>query len=231
MVKLKIKYLIIALLLSSFQMNAQSVFLGNEIKEELMLKIRERVGKDAEIILPKIISDYTFPQKGVSFSFDFGNQILSGNIIIGIEFWHNGNKLRRVEIPVRIKLVRDVLVAKTTINRGEVISLENVVVERKEIPSNLNPESTNYETILGKVAKYNLIKGTILSNELVQEPLAVRRGEKVRVVVLSGKVQISTYGIALNDANAGEQVRVRREGNGGILVGLASSDGYVIISK
>ncbi len=210
---------------------SQSVFFGNEIKDKLFLLIQNKVGKDAEIILPKVISDFSFPQKNVSIIFDFGNQLLSGNIFVAIEFWHNENKLRRVEIPVRIKLVKDVLVAKRAINRGEVISSENVNVERRELPSNLEPDKISFDIIFGKTAKYNIVRGTILTEELVQEPFAIRRGDKVKVVVLSGKVQISTYGIALNDANTGEQVRVRREGSGNILIGLASRDGCVVMSK
>lgn len=226
-----IKLLTLFFIFASIKLNAQTVFIGEEIKEKLISELRELVGKDAEIILPKIVSNFSFPQNNVTVTFDFGNQILSGNIFVGIEFWHNENKLRRVEIPVRIKLVKEVLVAKKMISRGETISDENTLVERKELPSSINPEDIKSELILGKIAKYSIVKGTILSKDLVQEPLAIRRGEKVRVVVLSGKVQINTYGVALNDANAGEQVRVRREGNGGIIIGLASSDGCVIVSK
>lgn len=209
----------------------QTYFRGDEIKQKLEVALRERVGYDAEIMLPRIISDYSFPQKNVELKFDFGNQVLSGNVFIAIEFWSNNTKLRRVELPVRIKLVKEVLVAKTTITKGEKITSENCIFEKKEIPSNVDPRNTDLELVYDKVAKYNIIKGTIITKDLVQEPFAVRRGERVKVVVLSGKVQISTYAVALNDANAGEQVKVRREGNGAILVGLATTDGNVVIAK
>ncbi|MCX7908870.1 MAG: flagellar basal body P-ring formation chaperone FlgA [Ignavibacteria bacterium] len=222
---------LILIALAFVQLYAQSFFSGSEIKEKLLYSIREKVGNDAEVILPKVISDFTFPQDNVSISFDFGKQTLSGNLFVGIEFWRNENKLRRVEIPVRIKVIAEVLVAKRTISRGEIISEENISVEKRELPSSIELKSTSFENILGKTAKYSIVRGTILTNELVQEPFAIKRGEKVRVVVLSGKVQVSTYGVALNDANSGEQVRVRREGNGNILVGLATKDGCVVISK
>ncbi|MGB9771527.1 MAG: flagellar basal body P-ring formation chaperone FlgA [Candidatus Kapaibacteriota bacterium] len=210
---------------------SETYFSGDLIKERLYQEVRNRVGSDAEIILPRTISNYLFAEENVVMNFDFGNQVLSGNLFVGVEFWQNQKKLRRVEIPIRVKLIKEVLVATKTISRGEAISFENCIVEKREIPSSIEPDETNLESILGKEAKYFIVKGTILTKELVQEPFAIRRGEKVRIVVLFGKVQINTYGVALNDANVGESVRVRREGNNNILVGLASKDKCVIITK
>lgn len=223
--------MLFAFLIAFVVTKAQTSFSDELIKEQLYRELRNKVGNEAEILLPKYIGQYSFRENNVVVGFDFGNQVLSGNIIVGIEFWHNNQKLRRVEVPVRIKLYKEVLVAKKTISRGEQINLENCNVEKKEIPSSIEPNKTEFETIIGKEAKYFIVKGTIVTKDLVQDPFAIRRGEKVRVVVLSGKVQINAYGIALNDANAGETVRVRREGNNSVLVGLASKDGYVIISK
>ncbi|MFN3306744.1 MAG: flagellar basal body P-ring formation chaperone FlgA [Candidatus Kapaibacteriota bacterium] len=222
---------ILLLIFSTLDLVSQSFFKGAEIKEQLLLAIRQKVGNEAEIALPNVISDYYFPQKDVYYEFDFGTQFPSGNILVGLEFWHNGGKVRRVEIPVRIKLVQEVLIAKVPINKGEVISFDNCSIEKKELPSKLNPNDVSIEYAVGKVAKYNIVRGAIVSRELVQEPFAIRRGEKVRIVVLSGSVRVETYGIALNDANSGEQVRVRQDRNGNVVVGLASADGCVVVTK
>ncbi|ROL57874.1 flagella basal body P-ring formation protein FlgA [Bacteroidetes/Chlorobi group bacterium Naka2016] len=218
-------------LLLAFKLEAETYFSDEIIKEQLIIELRKSVGNEAEIILPKTIGNFSFKENNVVMNFDFGNQILSGNVIVGIEFWWNQQKIRRVEVPIRIKLFKEVLVATKTISRGEVISNENCVLEKREIPSSIDPTKTSFDLVFGKNAKYFIVKGSIITSDLVQEPFAVRRGEKVRVVVLSGKVQINTFGVALNDANAGETVRVRRDGNNNIVVGLASKDGCVIISK
>ncbi len=222
---------IVLLTISTLDLSSQSFFKGAEIKEQLLHAIREKVGNEAEIALPNVISDYYFPQKDVSYEFDFGRQFLSGNIFVGLEFWHNGNKVRRIEIPVRIKLFKEVLIAKVPINRGDVISLENCSIEKKKVPSSLDPNDVSIDYVIGRVAKHNIVRGAIVSKALVQEPFAIRRGEKVRIVVLSGSVRVDTYGTALNDANSGEQVRVRQERNGNVVVGLASVDGCVVVSK
>lgn len=221
----------VAFLIAFVTTKAQTNFSDQFIKEQLYQELRNKVGNEAEIVLPKYIGNYSFRESNVVVGFDFGNQVLSGNIIVGVEFWQNQQKLRRVEVPVRVKLFNEVLVAKKTISRGEQINLENCYVEKREIPSTIEPDRTKIEDIVGKEAKHFIVRGTILTRDLVQEPFAIRRGEKVRVVVLCGNVQVNTFGIALNDANAGETVRVRREGNNNVFVGLASKDGCVIISK
>ncbi len=221
----------IVLFLAAFNLNAQTHFFGEEIKQLLLLEIQSKVGEKAEILLPKTIQDYSFPQNNIELSFDFGQQNLIGNIFVGIEFRQNENLIKRVQVPVRIKIYRKVLVANRSILRGETITGENCSLETREITSNIDPNSLTDENCFGKIAKHNLVRGTIITNDLIQDKLAIRRGDKVRIVILSGCIQISTTGVALNDANAGETVRVRRDGSNKFLTGIASSDGCIVIAK
>lgn len=228
---IKFGKIIIVFFLVVLKLHAQTHFFGEEIKQLLSQEIQSKVGENAEILLPKTIQDYSFPQSDIELSFDFGEQNLLGNVLIGIEFRHNGNLIKRIQVPVRIKIYRKVLVANRSILRGETLSNENCSLETREITSNIDPNGLTDENGFGKIAKHNLVRGTIITNNLIQDMPAVRRGDKVRLVILYGSIQITTTGVALNDANAGETVRVRRDGSNNLLTGLASSDGCIVISK
>lgn len=62
--------------------------------------------------------------------------------------------------------------------------------------------------------------------------IVIRRGENVRIVVVSGSVQVSATGTALQDAAVGDLIRVRRNGTRSkILQGTAGADGNVYLSS
>lgn len=211
---------------------SQTNFSGEELSQMLHEEIRARVGKDAEIAISKSIPNLIFKEKNVQVEFDFGsNAELNGNSIVGIEFYSWNNLLRRIEIPVRVRIFAELLVAKETIKQGEEVTLENCAVERRAVPSSIKLEETSPDKLLGKVARHSIVRGSIVTRNLLTEPFAVRRGEKVKIVVLSGKVSVIAVGTALQDANVGERIRVRRDGTQVVVTGYASKDGAVIITN
>lgn len=214
--------------------HSQSYFVGKEIRQELIKEIRMRVGDDAELVVSRSIQDFSFPQNNVSFTFDFGNsesKSLNGNFMVGIEFRKGSELLRRIEVPARVKIYRNLLVANRTIAQGEIITSDNTRIERKELPLNVSKEDCLPENLLGKAASHSIVRGCIITQKSVSEPFAIRRGDKIRIVVLAGRISISTNGTALQDARPGETVRCVREGLRSVLIGIAAKDGSVIISN
>lgn len=211
---------------------SQTNFSGEELHQMLDEEIRARVGKDAEIAISKSIPNLMFKEKNVKVEFDFGYDTeLNGNFIVGIEFYSQNNLLRRIELPVRVKVFTEVLVARETIKQGEEITPENCALERRAVPPNVKPQEVSPNELLGKVARHSIVRGSIVTQNLITEPFAVRRGEKVKIVVLSGKVSVIAIGTALQDANAGERVRVRRDGTQVVITGYATKDGAVVITN
>lgn len=211
---------------------SQTNFSGEELSQMLYEEIRARVGKDAEIAVSKSIPNLVFKEKNVQVEFDFASDgELNGNSIVGIEFYSRNNLLRRLEVPVRVRIFADVLVARETIRQGGEVTLENCTVERRVVPSNVKPEETNPNALVGKIARHSIVRGSVITQNLLTEPFAIRRGEKVKIVVLSGKVSVIAVGTALQDANVGERVRVRRDGTQIVVTGYATKDGAVIITN
>ncbi|MGQ9818531.1 MAG: flagellar basal body P-ring formation chaperone FlgA [Candidatus Kapaibacteriales bacterium] len=213
---------------------SQSYFGGEKIRQELIKEIRMRVGDDAEIIVSQSIQDISFPLSNVFYTFVFASsdsRYLNGNFMAGIEFRNGSELLRRIEVPARVKIYRNLLVAKRTISQGEIISNENTNIEKKELPQNVTYEECIPDNLLGKTASHSIVRGSVITKKLVSEPFAIRRGDKVRIVVLSGMISITTNGTALQDARPGESLRCVRDGTRLVLSGIAAKDGTVIITN
>lgn len=227
-------YLLI-LILSSFELaQSQIYFRGETIRDNLINEIRKRVGEDAEISVPPSIQDFAFQDKNVEYLFDFGSadgRKLNGNFMVGIEFRNSQKLLRRVEVPARVKIYRSLLVASRTINQGEEITAENTFIKRMILPPNIEEEDCIPEELFGKNALHSIVRGSVITRKVVAEPFAIRRGEKVRIVVLSKTISIMANGTALQDARAGEPVRCLRDGSRSVLLGIAAKDGTIIITN
>lgn len=225
-------YIFTLLFCLSMRAYSQTKFSGEAIRSHLMEEIRLRVGDDAEIVVSQSIQDLFFPEKDVTYLFDFesGNsKILCGNFIVGVEFRFGTKLLRRIEVPARVRIYRDLLVATKTIRQGEIISTDNTTISRKEVPPYVSEEEINPEQLVGRPAFYSIVRGSVITRKMVSENLAIRRGERVRILVILGGISIATNGTALQDARAGETIRCLRDGSRSVLTGLASKDGSIVI--
>ncbi|MCU0840798.1 MAG: flagellar basal body P-ring formation chaperone FlgA [Thiobacillaceae bacterium] len=82
------------------------------------------------------------------------------------------------------------------------------------------------ESFEGAVAARPLAAGQALTVDSIQRRQAVRAGQRVKLIVVGSGFQVSQEGVALNDAAAGDTVRVRAP-NGRVLQGSATADGRV----
>lgn len=209
---------------------AKSTFSQEKLKKACENYIYKNVGEDAIVSLPKVISNQEFDENEVVANIVTNIDNLQGNITLKIEFRKNGTLLRYTEIPARIKLYRNVVVAEQTIISGEILDDRNLKIEKKEVTNFKEDLFYSINSLRGMKAKRNISKGNILSKALINIGSSVKRGDKVTLIVKSGAVSIRTSGVALQDAEEGNNLRVKREGYQGVFQGKFNSDGTVIIN-
>lgn len=83
------------------------------------------------------------------------------------------------------------------------------------------------ELPVGWTVRTSVQAGDRLVPPVTIPPLTVRAGEDVQVVWTRGGVTVALAGVALNNANVGEFVRVRLQDRRGNVRGVASDDGSV----
>ncbi len=215
------------LVLSVFSVPAQSTFSGERLREAVISHIKSNTAEDAEIYVSNEIEDCTFRQSSVTAKIA-GNGIFRGKCYAAVEFRHEGKTLKRLEVPCDVKIFKRVPTAAGNIARGEIIREKDIVFQRKDI-TYFKHKIEDSNGIIGREAKVNIPANSIFTDAVLKKQDVVKRGSKVEIHVLSGAVQISVLGSALQDAATGEQVRVRRDGSRTILTGTAGEDGSVYI--
>ncbi len=184
--------------------------------EEVELKVSlKKYGKnlDQEVDSVRIIEVYKEPKA-------VGNVILPFEIV-------DGDKTKKVFIRARVEVLKEVVIAKNKIGRGQQISEEDVVLEKRDIAILPKKFYTEPDYLLITQAKTTIPKGSTIFEWMVKEIPLIRHGEEVMIRMLGNNLLIKTKGIVLEDGYPGQKVRLRAKSSKDIIVGKVIALGIV----
>lgn len=108
-----------------------------------------------------------------------------------------------------VSVTLPVVVATRSMARGSQISSGDLVLEPKDLARLRNQYLTSLEPALGMEIRSPLQPNAVIYANMLKEPLAVHRGEKVTILAKRGSVHIQARGEALQDGMKGAQIRVK----------------------
>ena len=209
---------------------AKSSFSGERLKNACLNYIERLVEKDAEIRMADIEDQY-FEETGVIARCDIKSKDLRGNTYIAVEFLdHKEEMIRRLEVPVSIRIYRDVPTAVHALQRGHIVQISDITYKRLDVTYQSEQNLPGIEKIVGKKLKRNISTGDLITSDYLEQEILVNRGGKVDIIVRSGAVKIRTSGVALQDAGFGDNIRVQRDGSRQSLMGKVDINGTVLIN-
>lgn len=229
LINLSWKIIMLTILLGS-NLLAKSTFSGERLKNACLNYISGIVGKTAETRISEIEDQY-FEDTGVIARCDVRSKNLRGNTFIAIEFLDSFEKvIRRLEVPVSIRIYQDVPTAVGTLQKNQAIQINDITYKRMDVTYHSDKEILGIEKIVGKKLKRRLAQGEMITASVLENVILVNRGGKVNIIVQSGTVSIRTSGVALQDAGFGDFIRVQRDGSRKSLQGKVDIDGTVYIN-
>jgi flagellar basal body P-ring formation protein FlgA len=132
-----------------------------------------------------------------------------GVCMVGVE-GRNGRD-SNVYVPFKVSVKRKIFVAQHKIDKGEMIR-ENDIMQRETY---LRGSGAAYpgqlEDIRGRVAKKEIAMGDIISRELLEDHVILRRGELVSITAQNKRLVVQAKGTALDKGRLGDVVRVKSE--------------------
>jgi flagella basal body P-ring formation protein FlgA len=114
-----------------------------------------------------------------------------------------------VYVPFRVLVKKKLYMARHDIQKGDAIHLADL--DEKE--SFLNGAGADYpagvEEIAGKTAKKEIPAGEIVTSQLLESRMAVKKGEVVNMRVENSRLVVEGKGTALEKGKVGDLVRVK----------------------
>ncbi len=121
---------------------------------------------------------------------------------------------KNLNIPVSVKYSQKGYVVKAIrdIKRGEKITEEDI--KTVEMFNVRDSYIRDVKQVVGKIAKVNIKEGSILKKNQVIPDYAVKKKDKVKVIYDKGFIRVELLGVALENGEVGETIRVKNLSSG-----------------
>jgi len=106
------------------------------------------------------------------------------------------------------------VVAKRELPVGRVIAGDQVALEDYERLPFSAPAPDRIEQVVGRVPRRSIQAGRVLSAALLEEPMAVEKGDRVAVEVRTGSMKLSMDAVSESGGRTGETVVLRNPSSG-----------------
>ena len=178
-------------------------------RQEIAAAMRSSLPTDSRIEIVELgkteapVGDIDFALGGLEPGDPAGTRVWRG--------WVHYSPTRKLPIWARVRILEDYIavVATRDLAPGVVLDAAWLRAERQTGPLPKEPLATKIGDVQGQVLKRAIKAGVPLPVSFVTAPLAVRRGETVRVNVASGWARLRFEAVAEADAREGEQIALR----------------------
>lgn len=131
-----------------------------------------------------------------------------------------GKAEKEIWVRARIKIFDEVVVSARPLAYHEIVSAEDVRLERREIGTLYARPLTEIGEALGKQTTRALRINEILTTSQVELPTVVRRGSAVMMRYESSGLRVEAPGQALEEGKVGDNIRVKNPSSGKVLGGV-----------
>jgi|GEM_PF-29166 len=156
---------------------------------------------------------------------------IKARTIVGVRC--SGSKPWKVYVPVDVVVTANVLVARQTLIKGQVLAATDLTVEQRDVSRVRGGYLSEPKQVVGRRLKTQVIAGKTLKPTMIEVDIAIRRGQSVTLTVNSGGFDINMKGTAMMDGAVNQRIRVRNTNSGRIIEGIVRSREHVevLLSK
>ena len=157
-----------------------------------------------------------------------GTLRLPGNVSLAVQC--NTGKPWKIYLQATVNAYQMIYVARVPISRGTAISINDLLLQKENITSLNGNFLSDPKSIQGLMTKRAIRKGEIIHPRILVKSKLIKRGEQVTVIAETAGISVRMSGKAMNDATAGQQVRVKNNNSERIVEGVAINRGVVKVN-
>ena len=154
------------------------------------------------------------------------NKPTARNQTIGVYCY--GDKPWNIHISVQTKLLRKMLLSRSTIVRGEIISADKLQLIEHEIKN--KKYLSSLANAVGYEARRTIRPDQVINSSMLKKAVLVRKKESVTIYVQNKNLRISMPGTALKNGHKNEMIKVRNNSSKKIIEALVIDRGVVAIN-
>jgi flagella basal body P-ring formation protein FlgA len=135
---------------------------------------------------------------------------ISGKTGIPVNVLVDDKPNRIIYLKCKVDIFKEVLVAKSSIKRGEVVTAD--LIEYSKIPitrMQVNAAKIKLESVVGKIAAMDISENAPITSNLLKEKTVIFRGNQVTIKLINGDLTLTSMGEALQDGFIGQNIQVK----------------------
>ncbi len=186
--------------------------LKTRIKQVYQVNSEDIVIEWSDESLEKKITDLQkfYPNKTINIKVkDAIIKDISGRIGIPVDVYVDDKMNRILYLRCKVDILKEALVAKTNIKKGEVLIDELLKYTKLPINKTRNIQAIEKENVIGKVATSDILENSIITSNLLKERTVVFRGNQVTIRLRDGDLTLISVGQALQDGFIGQAIQVK----------------------
>lgn len=153
----------------------------------------------------------------------------SKHLYLDYYIYENGKPIYKIPITVNVKKYMRVIAAKKDIPKGKILTLEDLKTAEIEFKRRAG-YITEIENAVGKVAKRDIKKGSVIKSSLLKLDYKVKRRKNVKIIYRNGNINIEMLGLALENGAIGDVIRVKNISSGKVILCKVIKENTVIFS-
>lgn len=130
-------------------------------------------------------------------------------------------------VTVKPDIYLPVIIAKTAIERGQVLSHVDVTTKKININRTRGEYLTQAEDVAGMTVKRRIRARQPITKHQLEMPLLVERGQRVMMVAEHNGVEARTAGEAMRKGRKGETIKVKNQSSGKVVTAVVTERGVV----
>ena len=135
----------------------------------------------------------------------------------------------RVNIPTRVSVERVVMVARRPLPRGAAFKVDDFSLVRQVQSGTAADRVQSADKLHDRRLRRPVAAGTVLTYDMLEPELVIRRGQAVVLLARTSEFEIRSDGLAMQDARAGDRVRVQNLTSRRVVEGIAATDASVSV--
>ena len=175
------------------------------------------------------ISDIILPAKDITYRVvSIKDEDFVGYSNFTIRFYSEGVFLKEKTVNVRLEVLRDMVVSTGYLAKGSDISKDDVKLVKKWFDRIYPNLITNINDVLNKRLRTSIKRpNTIITRNMLKEPMMVKRGKLVRIVLEKGPLKITTIGLSKQNGACGDIIKVKNISSKNVIYARVMEDSLV----
>lgn len=147
---------------------------------------------------------------------------IKGATTLKMAVYVDGEDMGRLTLSGWVDRYEPVVCTSRFVSRGEILTEDDIVLKKINISQVSSRIVKDADHVVGKQVKSNLRAGRAVQENFLVLPPMIEKGERVRILAISGGIQVATLGIAMDEGREGEQIKVENITSKKLVVGRVS---------